>query len=57
MGFRSDVIEVGYHLVVIPFLVVGWAGLVVNEIYISDCSNISTFRKKTTTITNLILVS
>ncbi|MFE9080528.1 hypothetical protein COC58_00640 [Bacillus cereus] len=55
MGFRSDVIEVGYHLVVIPFFVVGMAGLVVNEIYSGDYSNISTFRQKTTTIANLIL--
>ncbi|TCJ81476.1 UNVERIFIED_ORG: hypothetical protein EDC93_104326 [Bacillus cereus] len=55
MGFRSDVIEVGYHLVVISFFVVGRAELVVTEIYIGDYSNISTFRQKTTTIANLIL--
>ena len=39
MGFEGYVIEVGYHLVVIPFLV--WAGLVVNEIYIGATENIS----------------
>ncbi|KXY76354.1 hypothetical protein AT258_23035 [Bacillus wiedmannii] len=41
MGFRSDVIEVGYHLVVISFFVVGRAELVVTEIYIGATENIS----------------
>ncbi|WP_270341052.1 hypothetical protein [Bacillus mobilis] len=55
MGFRSDVIEERVSPCGDTLFVVGWAGLVVNEIYIGDYSNISTFRQKTTTIANLIL--